>query len=114
MIFSLLLPRRKKSKRTFLCKRRFSPNDDENFDDDDSNEKKKKKKKKKKEERGGGGGDALTNTSPFYSFLKKMKEIHVLCVKFFRKNNFTRSALARRTIYLSLRSLLCCCSLAFL
>jgi len=113
MIFSLLLPRRKKSKRTFLCKRRFSPNDDENFDDDDSNEK-KKKKKKKKEERGGGGGDALTNTSPFYSFLKKMKEIHVLCVKFFRKNNFTRSALARRTIYLSLRSLLCCCSLAFL
>jgi len=112
MIFSLLLPRRKKSKRTFLCKRRFSPNDDENFDDDDSNEK-KKKKKKKKEERGGGGGDALTNTSPFYSFLKKMKEIHVLCVKFFRKNNFTRSAL-RRTIYLSLRSLLCCCSLAFL
>jgi len=113
MIFSLLLPRRKKSKRTFLCKRRFSPNDDENFDDDDSNEK-KKKKKKKKEERGGGGGDALTNTSPFYSFLKKMKEIHVLCVKFFRKNNFTRSALASRTIYLSLRSLLCCCSLAFL
>jgi len=113
MIFSLLLPRRKKSKRTFLCKRRFSPNDDENFDDDDSNEK-KKKKKKKKEERGGGGGDALTNTSPFYSFLKKMKEIHVLCVKFFRKNNFTRSALARRTIYLSLRSLLCCCSLAFI
>jgi len=113
MIFSLLLPRRKKSKRTFLCKRRFSPNDDENFDDDDSNEKKKKKKKKKREE-GGGGGDALTNTSPFYSFLKKMKEIHVLCVKFFRKNNFTRSALARRTIYLSLRSLLCCCSLAFL
>jgi len=113
MIFSLLLPRRKKSKRTFLCKRRFSPNDDENFDDDDDTNE-KKKKKKKKEERGGGGGDALTNTSPFYSFLKKMKEIHVLCVKFFRKNNFTRSALARRTIYLSLRSLLCCCSLAFI